>query len=111
MVCKRCLVTVRKRCSVNNPVKRFLIYPHLYYLLISVYEKSQISVKPPYFHVLRPLTDRPCGPGICTDKNFRRIKNPEKGFITEKRVYQRTLPLDKPFFLEKPKKGLLDVAN
>ena len=46
-----------------------------------------------------------------TDKNFRRIKNPEKGFITEKRVYQRALPLDKPFFLEKPKKGLLDVAN
>ncbi len=49
-VCKRCLVTVRKRCSVNNPVKRSLIYPYLYCLLISVYEKSRVSLKPPFFH-------------------------------------------------------------
>ncbi len=49
-MCKRCLVTVRKRCSLNNPVKRSLIYPYLYCLLISVYEKSRVSLKPPFFH-------------------------------------------------------------
>ena len=65
-VCKRCLVTVRKRCAVNNPVKRPLIYPYLYCLLISAYEKSRISVKPPYFHGLPLFTDRPYGPGLIS---------------------------------------------
>jgi hypothetical protein len=37
--------------------------------------------------------------------------NSQKGFITEKLVYQRALPLDKPFFLDKPTKGLSSVAN
>ncbi len=46
-----------------------------------------------------------------TEKTFRRIINPEKGFITAKSVYQRTLPSDKPFFLKKVSKGLSPVAN
>jgi hypothetical protein len=46
-----------------------------------------------------------------TEKKFRRIINPQKAFITETFVYQRALPLDKLFFLKKPKKGLLYVAN
>jgi hypothetical protein len=37
--------------------------------------------------------------------------NPEKGFITEKSVYQHALPFDKPFFLGKMIKGLSPVAN
>ena len=40
-----------------------------------------------------------------THKNFRRIINSRKGFITEKFVYERAQPLDKPFFLEKTEKG------
>ena len=44
-------------------------------------------------------------------KNVRRIINSRKGFITEKFVYERTLPLDKPFFLEKTEKGLPYVAK
>ena len=46
-----------------------------------------------------------------TQKNFRRIINSRKGFITEKFVYERALPLDKPFFLEKTEKGLPYVAK
>jgi hypothetical protein len=46
-----------------------------------------------------------------TEKNFRRIINPEKGFMTAKSVYQRTLPFDKPFFLIKVSKGLSPVAK
>ena len=46
-----------------------------------------------------------------THKNFRRIINSRKGFITEKFVYERALPLDKPFFLEKTEKGLPYVAK
>jgi hypothetical protein len=46
-----------------------------------------------------------------TEKNLRRIINPQKGFITDKSVYQRALPLDKPFLLEKMRKGLSPVAN
>ncbi len=70
-VCKCCLVTVRKGCSVNSLVKRSVIYPYLYCLLIFVYEKSRISVKPPYVHNLSPFTDRPCGPGsIWTSRSY-----------------------------------------
>ena len=47
----------------------------------------------------------------CTDKNFRRLMNPRKGFITAKSVYQRALPFDKPFFFEKTVKGFSSVAN
>ncbi len=46
-----------------------------------------------------------------TEKNFRWIINPQKGFITEKSVYQQALPFDKPFFLGKMDKGLSPVAN
>ena len=46
-----------------------------------------------------------------TQKNVRRIINSRKGFITEKFVYERALPLDKPFFLEKTEKGLPYVAK
>ena len=46
-----------------------------------------------------------------TQKKFRRIINSRKGFITEKFVYERALPLDKPFFLEKTEKGLPYVAK
>ncbi len=63
-VCKRCFVTVRKRCLVSSPVKRFAVYPYLYCILKSVYEKTRISVKSPFFHGLTPFTDRPCGPGM-----------------------------------------------
>jgi len=46
-----------------------------------------------------------------TEKNFRGIINPEKGFMTAKSVYQRALPFDKPFSLKKVGKGLSPVAN
>ena len=46
-----------------------------------------------------------------TEKTFRRIINPEKGFMTAKSVYQLTLPFDKPFFIKKVSKGLSPVAN
>ena len=36
-----------------------------------------------------------------TQKNFRRMINPQKGFISDKSVYQPDLPFDKPFFFEK----------
>ena len=33
-----------------------------------------------------------------TQKNFRRMINPEKGFITAKSVYEFDVPSDKPLF-------------
>jgi hypothetical protein len=48
---------------------------------------------------------------VYTDKNFRRLINPRKGFITAKSVYQRALPFDKSFFLAKTVKGFLSIAN
>ncbi len=47
----------------------------------------------------------------CTEKNFRRIINPQKGFMTAKSVYQLALPFDKHFFLKKVGKGLSPVAD
>ena len=64
-----------------------------------------------YVHVLvRSFPKCPCV-GPATEKNFRGIINPEKGFMTAKSVYQRALPFDKPFFLKKVGKGLSPVAN
>jgi hypothetical protein len=48
---------------------------------------------------------------VYTQKNFWRIINPEKGFVTAKSAYQRALPFDKTFFLKKVGKGLSPVAN
>jgi hypothetical protein len=57
------------------------------------------------------LHAHPCSLYLSTEKNFRRIINPQKGFMSAKSVYQRALPFDKPFFLKKVDKGLSLVAN
>ena len=44
-------------------------------------------------------------------KNFRRMINPEKGFITAKSVYDFDVPSDKPLFRLSLFKGLSPVAN
>jgi hypothetical protein len=47
---KRRSLADRKRCQVNRPVKRPVIYLYLYCKLISVYEKYRVSVKSLFFY-------------------------------------------------------------